>query len=77
MRARTGTKGPEGAVRCYKLAPVTAPDAFEYVRQRMERRRWTVLEEGASIRLPFEGSDWVLVDVWAIPPAHGPTENTP
>jgi hypothetical protein len=65
-RSLNGRK--DGASRCYRLAPVSADDAFEYVAGKLRERGWTPVEEDVSIQLNDAGT-WVCVALWAIPPA--------
>lgn len=63
----------DGACRCYRLAPVSEDDAFEYVAAKLRHRGWTVLDEDVDVHLNGAG-DYVMVSLWAIPPANEPTE---
>ena len=66
-RARNGSKPPvEGASRFHKLAPASAPDAFEYVAEKLRLRGYTVIEQDYAIS--GTGGAYLMVDGWAIPP---------
>jgi hypothetical protein len=70
-RARTGgQKPPEpGASRAYVLTPVNEPDVVAWAIAKQRSIGWTVLEE--DWRLGARDDVWVMVELWAIPPASG------
>lgn len=76
MKAKTtNTKPPvEGAARCYQLAPADSEDAFAFAAAALARRGWTPVEEDYRIKVQPNNVHsakplWVMVELWAIPPA--------
>lgn len=62
-------KAPEpGAVRCHRLAPARVGDCFAWVAKRLRARGWEPLEVDYDIT---HGGEYVMVDLWAIPPLRG------
>lgn len=66
-------KRKDGAVRVYKLAPMSADDALEHVRRKLAHRGWTVLDDDVSLAT---SPPYVWVSAWAIPPAPEPEPAT-
>jgi hypothetical protein len=64
------SKAPvKGASRVYRLVPANEEDVFAWARAYQEARGWTVLEEDYRIRV--QAGPWIMVELWAIPPAAG------